>query len=100
MKKIVLSVLLAGSLVGGLLATPVYAQQPAPTDAKKAEMEEIVKKLNLSPRQKIQVGRILRDAKASGQDKMTTAEQIGPLLTDAQKQILKAELKAKAAGTP
>ncbi len=78
---------------------PALAQDnPAATSAdKKAEFEEIFKKLSLTPRQKFALAKIVRNAKASGQDRLVTAEQIAKELTPDQKQILMAELKAEAA---
>ena len=103
MMKNVLSVLLGCFLCGGAVMVPVWAQTPPPSPspspdaARAAELQDILPKLNLTPRQKISVMRIMRDAKASGQDKAVTAEQIGALLTPDQKKILMDEMMAKAA---
>jgi len=96
MKKNVLSLLLGCILCGGAVVTPVWAQSPSPNAAKAAELEDIIQKLNLTPRQKIGVARIMRDAKASGQDKAVTAEQIGGLLNPDQKKILMDAMIEKA----
>ena len=98
MKKNVLSLLLGCILCGGAVLAPASAQPPpSPDAAKRAELEDIVQKLGLTPRQKIGVAKILREAKANGQDKATTAEQIGGLLNPDQKKILLDEMMEKAA---
>lgn len=80
------------------LDRPAQAQPASPTVSadKRAEFEEIFKKLNLTPRQKLAVAKIVRNAKASGQERAVTAEQIAKELTPDQKKILVSELKAEA----
>lgn len=91
--------LLGLGLCFATLDRPAYAQPASPTVSadKKAEFEEIFKKLNLTPRQKLAVAKIVRNAKASGQERAVTAEQIAQELTPDQKKILMDELKAEAA---
>lgn len=97
MKLQALICLLGFGLYLGVAARPSFAQDPpgATSADKKAEFEAILKKLNLTPRQKLAVAKIVRNAKASGQERAVTAEQIAQELTPEQKQILKAELKAE-----
>ena len=91
--------LLGVGLCFAVLDRPVYAEPASPTVSadKKAEFEEIFKKLNLTPRQKLAVAKIVRNAKASGQERAVTAQQIAKELTPDQKKILMEELKAEAA---
>ena len=97
MKKNVLCLLLGGILCAGA-ATWAHSPSASPSpQVNRAELEDIVQQLGLTPRQKIAVARILRDAKASGQDKAVTAEQIGAQLNPDQKKILMDAMMQKAA---
>lgn len=106
MKPLTLICLLGFGLFFAAVDRPAQAQPASPTVSadKKAAFEEIFKKLNLTPRQKVAIAKIVRNAKASGQERAATAEQIAQELTPDQKKILYQELKAEAAaktpGTP
>jgi hypothetical protein len=88
-------------LAPGLLA-PVYAQTPTPAPPaagqnSHAQLEASLQQLNLRPRQKIEILKVVKAAKDSGQDKAVTLEQVMGILEPAQKEQLLGIMKANAA---
>jgi Spy/CpxP family protein refolding chaperone len=61
------------------------------------KIEAALKQLNLTPRQKIQMARIMKTAKENNQDKKVTMKQIAQVLTPDQQAKLKKMLEQKAA---
>lgn len=102
MKKIALTLTLAATLIGSAAMLPCLAQTPttaatAAPAADHAQLEAAIQQLGLKPRQKIGIGKILKEAKANGQERKVTMEQIGAVLTPEQKTKLVDLLKTSAA---
>jgi len=77
-------------LASALMAQPSPAPEPA---ADRGRIEEALKELDLKPRQRLSIGKILRDAKASGQDRQLTRQQIREVLTAEQQEQLARKLQ-------
>ena len=103
MKKLALHLAMSALMLGGgSMSYSVLAQTntTAPAAGDHAQLEAAIQKLGLSPRQKIQIAKIVREAKANGQDKLVTAEQVSAVLTPDQKAQLTNELKAAKTAAP
>ena len=59
-------------------------------------MREAMEKLGLNRKQKMEVAKIMKNAKATNQDKMATMKQLEGVLSPQQMTQLKASLAAKA----
>ena len=102
MKKIALTLTLVATLLGSGARLPCYAQTPNPAATAApavdhAQLEAALKQLGLKPRQKIEIGRLMKEAKAKGQDRKVTMQQLGAVLTPEQKTQLVDLLKTPAA---
>jgi len=109
-KKFLLAMAAAATLATNVLIPVASAQTPAPPPPPPAgapvapaanaadhdKLEAALKQLNLTMRQKIQIGKIVKAAKANGQDKKVTMKQISGVLSPDQMAKLKQMLDAKA----
>jgi Spy/CpxP family protein refolding chaperone len=87
-----------GSLVLGVWLSagagilPALAQTNT-TAPERSRFEEALQGLDLSPRQRGQIGKIVRDARANGQDRKQTVEQVRAVLTPDQREQLSQQMR-------
>ena len=93
MNRIFIHLAIIAALGGSFTQVPALAQAGAGASESHARMEAAFKQLDLKPRQKIEIGKILRNARATGQDKSITLQQIATVLTPEQKNKLMELLK-------